>query len=96
MFPQENFHGRHPQKDGMHSRPCIEAVKDQEAFLTEHPLDIIASGKAHRIPLMIGALSHDGLLSSIGMTKDYNISHVFIGLLELCFITYVSHRIAQE
>ena len=72
VIPQENWYGRHPQKDGMNSRPCIEAVKDEEAFLTEHPLDIISSGKAHRIPLMIGTLSHEGLLSSLGR-KDYYI-----------------------
>ena len=72
MFLQKNLYSFHPQKDGVHSKPCIEAVKDEEAFMTEHPLDIISSGKAHRIPLMIGALSQEGLLSSIGMNRDYD------------------------
>ena len=54
-------------KDGLNSRPCIEDVKDEEAFLTELPLDILAAGKANRIPLMIGAVSQDGLLAGSGM-----------------------------
>ena len=57
-----------PHRDGLHDRPCIETVKDEEAFITEHPLDIVSSGKALKIPLMMGALSDEGLFSSIGKT----------------------------
>ena len=67
---QDNVFGVHPQKDGANSRPCIEAVQDEEAYLTEHPLDIIGAGRAHRIPLMMGVLAQDGLLTSSG--EDYS------------------------
>ncbi|CAL8105113.1 unnamed protein product [Orchesella dallaii] len=34
------------------------------AFLTEHPYDILKNGKAHRVPLLTGVNSHEGLLAT--------------------------------
>lgn len=56
-----------PQSEGHLFKPVIEAVNDNEAFLTEHPLDIVATGRAMRIPWMTGVVSHEGLLGSLGL-----------------------------
>ncbi|CAG7678292.1 unnamed protein product [Allacma fusca] len=47
--------------------PSIEVVNDEEAFLVEHPLQIMAEGRAHRVPILIGANADEGLLSAMAM-----------------------------
>uniref|UniRef100_A0A0K8TUN9 Carboxylic ester hydrolase n=1 Tax=Epiphyas postvittana TaxID=65032 RepID=A0A0K8TUN9_EPIPO len=43
--------------------PVVEKKFDNvEAFLTEHPLDTLLSRKAHRVPLMIGYNSAEGII----------------------------------
>ena len=44
--------------------PTVETVNDEQAFLAEHPLDIMRQGRAQRVPWMTGYNSHEGLLSS--------------------------------
>lgn len=51
--------------------PVIEAPSD-EAFLTEHPLEILKSGRNHQIPIIIGYNNAEGmLLELIRRTKSY-------------------------
>ena len=66
LCQQENYYNIHPHKDGQHFRPVIEAVDDEEAFMTEHPLEIVTSGKALRVPLMTGVVADEGLFASMG------------------------------
>ena len=48
-------------------RPTIEAVDDEEAFITEHPLKLVAKGKASQVPWMAGVTADEGLISTIGL-----------------------------
>jgi hypothetical protein len=45
-------------------------VKDEYSFITEHPLKIISDGKAHRVPLLIGHATHEGLGTTGAFRKD--------------------------
>ncbi|CAG7687337.1 unnamed protein product [Allacma fusca] len=62
-----------PDLDYQFFQPSIEAVIDEQAFLVEHPLKILAEGRAHRVPMLIGATADEGLLSSIAMYNSYEI-----------------------
>jgi len=44
--------------------PTIETIIDEDTFLAEDPLQILKSGKASVVPLIAGANSHEGLLTS--------------------------------
>jgi carboxylesterase type B len=48
-------------------------MDDEDAFIVEHPLEILAKGRAHRVPWMIGVNSDEGLLTSIAF---YSSDHV--------------------
>ncbi|CAG7728616.1 unnamed protein product, partial [Allacma fusca] len=48
-------------------QPSIEVVNDEEAFLVEHPFQIMADGRAHRVPMLIGATADEGLCESMAM-----------------------------
>jgi juvenile-hormone esterase len=60
----------HPHKNGYLLRPTIEAVNDSETFLAEHPLKVIAEGRASRVPWMSGLVAEEGLLSSVAFYKN--------------------------
>ena len=47
--------------------PTIEAIDDDEAFLAQHPLKVVAEGKAHGVPHLIGHTSDEGLMTSHGI-----------------------------
>ena len=55
-----------PQMDGHPFRPTVESINDDETFLAEHPLSVVASGKQHKVPWLTGITADEGLLSSIG------------------------------
>ncbi|CAG7725234.1 unnamed protein product, partial [Allacma fusca] len=55
-------------------QPSIEAVNDEEAFLIEHPLQIITDGRGHRVPMLIGANADEGLLSSIAIHNSEDVA----------------------
>ncbi|CAG7717815.1 unnamed protein product, partial [Allacma fusca] len=57
--------------------PSIEGVNDEEAFLVEHPLRILADGRAHGVPMMIGANADEGLLSSIALYNSEEMADNF-------------------
>ncbi|CAG7835930.1 unnamed protein product [Allacma fusca] len=59
-----------PHKDGHWFRPSVEAIDDEEAFLTQHPLDAVKEHKFHRIPWMSGVNAHEGLITSLGFHKS--------------------------
>jgi carboxylesterase type B len=44
--------------------PVIEH-KSPDAFLTEHPLNIIRSGQYNHVPIMIGYTTREGILSEV-------------------------------
>jgi len=50
--------------------PSIEtgSKENSPAFLTEHPYDILKNGKAHKVPLLTGVNSHEGLLATASNT----------------------------
>jgi carboxylesterase type B len=50
--------------------PIVEGVKDERAFITEHPIKIVSGGKAHRVPLLIGHTTHEGLMSAAIFRRD--------------------------
>ncbi|CAG7821048.1 unnamed protein product [Allacma fusca] len=50
--------------------PSIEVVNDEEAFLVEHPLTIMAEGRAHKVPWMVGANSDEGLCTSLAFYNN--------------------------
>ena len=54
-----------PYKDGLGFVPTIEAIDDGNAFITDHPLKIVAKGQAHGVPHLIGHTSGEGITSSI-------------------------------
>lgn len=48
-----------------------------EAFLTEHPLDLLLSGNYNKVPIMIGYTSHEGILLEMtnkqaGLPTEYH------------------------
>jgi len=47
--------------------PTLEAVKDENAFLVDYPIDILKSGKFNSVPVIAGVNSDEGLLSSSGI-----------------------------
>jgi carboxylesterase type B len=53
------------EKENHFFRPSIEAVDDEDAFLTEHPMEIMLSGRGHRVPWMLGVNAHEGLMISL-------------------------------
>lgn len=42
----------------------VEGVSVNQLFLTEHPYDILREGRAHRVPLLTGVNSDEGLLAT--------------------------------
>lgn len=44
--------------------------KSNDVFLGEHPYDILKEGRAHRVPLLTGVNSHEGLLATA--SKNFN------------------------
>ncbi|CAG7822962.1 unnamed protein product [Allacma fusca] len=60
-----------PHKESHFVRPSIEATDDEEAFLVEHPLEILAQGKAQRVPWMAGVNADEGLLTSLCNVYTY-------------------------
>jgi carboxylesterase type B len=48
----------------------VEAVDDEEAFLTEHPLQAVQARKFHRIPWMAGVTADEGLISAVEFIKS--------------------------
>jgi carboxylesterase type B len=46
--------------------PTIETVDDDEAFLTEDPLEVLKSGKINKVPIIAGVNSDEGLITSAG------------------------------
>ncbi|OXA59192.1 Esterase FE4 [Folsomia candida] len=44
--------------------PSLETVKDEDAFITEEPLEIIKSGTFNKVPVMAGFCNDEGLLHS--------------------------------
>ncbi|CAG7734906.1 unnamed protein product, partial [Allacma fusca] len=69
---KEEYELLHPQKCGVGFVPIVEAVKDEHAFLPEHPLTIISNGKAHKVPLLIGHTTHEGLITTVDFNRDPN------------------------
>ncbi|CAG7822111.1 unnamed protein product, partial [Allacma fusca] len=67
---KEEYQVNHPHKCGSGFVPIVEAVKDEEAFLTEHPLIITAKGKAHKVPLLIGHTTHEGLMITAAFRRN--------------------------
>ncbi|CAG7678828.1 unnamed protein product, partial [Allacma fusca] len=59
-----DWFGLNPQEKETTFGPTSEAIQDERAFITTDPLNIIQEGKAHRVPLMIGHSTHEGLFSS--------------------------------
>lgn len=53
-------------------KPTIEP-KVEGAFLTEHPIEIVKSGKSAPIPLIVGITTEDGALRGAGNIKEYNV-----------------------
>ena len=47
-------------------KPVIEAVEDEESFITQHPLDLVAKGQMLKIPFLTGVVADEGLLPTIG------------------------------
>ena len=58
----------------------MEAVDDVEAFIVDHPLDIVISGRALRVPVMTGVVAAEGLFLSMGKTSFRSL---FLALLSL-------------
>ncbi|GLV39704.1 uncharacterized protein CBL_08230 [Carabus blaptoides fortunei] len=50
--------------------PVIEKPND-EAFITEHPLDIMLSGNYIKVPIIIGYNTREGMILALIQTKDY-------------------------
>ncbi|CAG7827252.1 unnamed protein product, partial [Allacma fusca] len=79
--------------------PISEAIADEHAFLTADPIKIIREGKAHRVPLMIGHTTHEGLFISSSFIllmippKYHGIGHA---LDSLYFYPVVTATISQE
>lgn len=47
-----------------------------EAFITDHPLDIMASGKYNKVPIIIGYTSREGmLLEVLGKINDKKLEY---------------------
>jgi carboxylesterase type B len=46
--------------------PTIETVDDDEAFLTEDPLEVLKSGNINKVPIIAGVNSDEGLITSAG------------------------------
>lgn len=58
--------------------PSVESAgaENKEAFLSEHPYDILSEGRAHRVPLLTGVNSHEGLLATA--SKSLKLGQVFL------------------
>lgn len=50
--------------------PIVEKVKDEKAFMTEEPYEILSSGNYDHVPMISGINSADGVLFAIGYVKD--------------------------
>ncbi|CAG7820771.1 unnamed protein product [Allacma fusca] len=59
-----------PHIIGQWFEPTIEAVHDSETFLSQHPLAIVEEGKAQQIPLILGQVSSEGLLTASHFYND--------------------------
>lgn len=53
-------------------KPVIEP-KVQGAFMTEHPVETIASGKSTDVPMIIGLNTEDGGLKVAGMDFSFTL-----------------------
>jgi carboxylesterase type B len=50
--------------------PSIEAIKDSDAFIVEHPAEAIKKGSISRVPWMTGVTSHEGLIVSATIVRN--------------------------
>ncbi|CAG7724220.1 unnamed protein product, partial [Allacma fusca] len=77
--------------------PIVEPVKDEHAFLTEHPLTVMGKGKAHKVPLLIGLATHEGLLNAATFKIDSNnfveFESKLTPALKTIFATFVKENI---
>ena len=55
-----------PHLNGLGFVPTTEVVDDGKAFITKHPLKIIARGEAQRIPILMGHTSGEGIMAAVG------------------------------
>lgn len=53
-------------------KPVIETVDDEDSFITQHPLDLVAKGKMLKVPFMTGVVADEGLLPTIGSSINSN------------------------
>lgn len=44
--------------------PSIEVIKDEDAFLTEEPIELLRSGRYSKVPFLAGYNYDEGLLHS--------------------------------
>lgn len=66
----------------LHLRPVIEKkFENTQAFLTEHPIDLLMSGKFHPVPFMIGYNSAEGLIVSYSDIKKVDFTNKFPSFL---------------
>lgn len=56
--------------------PTIEKP-NKDAFLTEHPVDIMLSGNYNKVPIMLGFTSREGMLMEIGIKREYGYMKMF-------------------
>ena len=65
-----------PQIGGLGFVPTVEAVNDDEAFIAEYPLKIVAEGKAHGVPHLMGHTPDEGVMFTISeLTKTLIMFH---------------------
>lgn len=59
---------------------CMSPVVDGD-FLPEHPIDVLTTGRAHPVPLLIGSTKHEGALFATARTSLLPISSESINLM---------------
>ncbi|CAH0600425.1 unnamed protein product [Chrysodeixis includens] len=52
--------------------PCIERQTDEEAFLTESPINIIKNGKYKKVPVLVGVSNMEGILQMMNYERWKN------------------------
>ena len=62
-----------PHLHGLGFLPTAEAVDDGKAFITEHPLKIVAKGGAQRIPILTGHTTGEGITAAVGKFTRSNL-----------------------
>ncbi|CAG7820873.1 unnamed protein product, partial [Allacma fusca] len=61
--------GLFPHRYGYFFAPTVE-TDHPDAFLTEHPLQVLEQGRAQKIPLLTGVTADDGLVSAFSFYKN--------------------------